>query len=131
MSVIEPKTAIPGPRSREPMARREAAVPRGPYNATPIFVKEARGARGARLVDVDGNRLLDFAGGIGCVNVLTSQVHPYKAGFGPFAPEVYVPPTATATAVPTASSTRAAPCTASTLSRTSSRDTSRPIRWRR
>jgi 4-aminobutyrate aminotransferase/(S)-3-amino-2-methylpropionate transaminase len=66
MPVIDLKTAIPGPRSRELMARREAAVPRGPYNATPIFVKEARGAR---LTDVDGNRLLDFAGGIGCVNV--------------------------------------------------------------
>ena len=41
-------------------------MPRGPYNATPIFVKEGRGAV---LVDVDGNRLLDFAGGIGCMNV--------------------------------------------------------------
>jgi 4-aminobutyrate aminotransferase/(S)-3-amino-2-methylpropionate transaminase len=66
MSAIELRTEIPGPRSRALHARREAAVPRGPYNATPIYVKEAHGAR---LVDVDGNRLLDFAGGIGCVNV--------------------------------------------------------------
>jgi 4-aminobutyrate aminotransferase/(S)-3-amino-2-methylpropionate transaminase len=66
MSAIELKTELPGPRSRELLARREAAVPRGPYNATPIFVKEGRGAA---LVDVDGNRLLDFAGGIGCLNV--------------------------------------------------------------
>lgn len=178
MSAIQLKTEIPGPRSRELFARREAAVPRGPYNATPIFVKEGRGAR---LTDVDGNQLLDFAGGIGCLNVghanpevvaaareqlgrfthacfhvtpyegyvslaermnalvpgpgpkktlfansgaeavenavkiaraatgreaviafedgfhgrtllamsLTSKVHPYKAGFGPFAPEIY------------------------------------------
>src|SRR6185295_18973831 len=178
MSAIQLKTEIPGPRSRELFARREAAVPRGPYNATPIFVKEAKGAV---LTDVDGNRLIDFAGGIGCMNVghandavagavaaqaaafthacfhvtpyesyvrlaermnqlvpiagtkktifansgaeavenavkiaraatgrqaviafedgfhgrtllamsLTSKVHPYKAGFGPFAPEVY------------------------------------------
>ena len=178
MSVIELKTEIPGPGSRALMARREAAVARGPYNATPIFVKEGRGAT---IVDVDGNRLLDFAGGIGCLNVghanesvvraaagqlqalthgcfhvtpyepyvrlaermnalvpgdfpkktlfvnsgaeavenavkvaraatgrpavvafedgfhgrtllamsLTSKVHPYKAGFGPFAPEIY------------------------------------------
>lgn len=178
MSAIQLKTEIPGPRSRELFARREAAVPRGPYNATPIFVKEAKGAR---LTDVDGNRFLDFAGGIGCMNVghandavvgavsaqaaafthtcfhvmpyesyirlaermnalvpidgrkktmfansgaeavenavkiaraatgrqaviafedgfhgrtllamsLTSKVHPYKAGFGPFAPEIY------------------------------------------
>jgi 4-aminobutyrate aminotransferase/(S)-3-amino-2-methylpropionate transaminase len=66
MSAIELLTEIPGPRSRALMARREAAVARGPYNATPIFVKEGRGAR---LLDVDGNRLLDFAGGIGCLNV--------------------------------------------------------------
>jgi 4-aminobutyrate aminotransferase/(S)-3-amino-2-methylpropionate transaminase len=181
MGAIELVTEIPGPRSRALMARRAAAVPRGPYNAAPIFVKEGRGAL---LTDVDGNRLIDFAGGIGCVNVghaheavvraareqlerlthgcfhvtpyeayvrlaerlnalapgdfpkktlfansgaeavenavkiaraatgrpavlafedgfhgrtllaltLTSKVHPYKAGFGPFAPEVYRAP---------------------------------------
>jgi 4-aminobutyrate aminotransferase/(S)-3-amino-2-methylpropionate transaminase len=178
MGSIERKTEIPGPASRALFARREAAVPRGPYNATPIFVKEAAGAT---VVDVDGNRFIDFAGGIGCLNVghanprvvaaareqlghlthacfhvtpyegyvrlaermnalvpggfpkktlfvstgaeavenavkiaraatnrtgvlafedgfhgrtllamsLTSKVHPYKAGFGPFAPEIY------------------------------------------
>jgi 4-aminobutyrate aminotransferase/(S)-3-amino-2-methylpropionate transaminase len=66
MSVIRLKTKIPGPRSRELLARREAAVPRGPFNATPIFIEEGHGAA---LTDVDGNRLLDFAGGIGCLNV--------------------------------------------------------------
>jgi 4-aminobutyrate aminotransferase/(S)-3-amino-2-methylpropionate transaminase len=66
MSAIQLKTEIPGPRSRELFARREAAVPRGPYNATPIFVKEGDGAV---LLDVDGNRLLDFAGGIGVLAV--------------------------------------------------------------
>jgi len=181
MSTIQLKTAIPGPKSRELFTRRDAAVPRGPFNATPIFVKEASGAL---LIDVDGNRFIDFAGGIGCVNVghandavveaatsqlerfthacfhvtpyedyvrlaerlnalvpgdfpkktffansgaeavenavkvaraatgreailafedgfhgrtllalsLTSKVHPYKAGFGPFAPEIYRAP---------------------------------------
>ena len=48
------------------MARREAAVPRGPYNSAPIFMASAEGAT---LEDVDGNRYLDFAGGIGCLNV--------------------------------------------------------------
>jgi 4-aminobutyrate aminotransferase/(S)-3-amino-2-methylpropionate transaminase len=181
MSAIQLRTELPGPRSRALFARREAAVPRGPYNATPIFVKEGHGGV---LVDEDDNRLLDFAGGIGCVNVghanpavakaaseqlarlthgcfhvtpyegyvrlaermnalvpgsfakktlfansgaeavenaikiaraatgrsavvafedgfhgrtllamsLTSKVHPYKAGFGPFAPEIYRAP---------------------------------------
>jgi 4-aminobutyrate aminotransferase/(S)-3-amino-2-methylpropionate transaminase len=181
MSAIDLKTELPGPLSRALFARREAAVPRGPYNACSIFVKEGRGAS---VTDVDGNRLLDFAGGIGCLNVghaneevvkaasaqlarmthgcfhvtpyegyislaerlnalapgafakktifansgaeavenavkiaraatgrpavlafedgfhgrtllamsLTSKVHPYKAGFGPFAPEIYRSP---------------------------------------
>jgi 4-aminobutyrate aminotransferase/(S)-3-amino-2-methylpropionate transaminase len=66
MPTIQLKTEVPGPRSRELMRRREAAVPRGPANALPLFVQEAHGAV---LTDVDGNRLLDFAGGIGCLNV--------------------------------------------------------------
>jgi 4-aminobutyrate aminotransferase/(S)-3-amino-2-methylpropionate transaminase len=66
MATIQLKTEVPGPRSRELMRRREAAVPRGPAHALPVFVQEAHGAV---VVDVDGNRLLDFAGGIGCVNV--------------------------------------------------------------
>jgi 4-aminobutyrate aminotransferase/(S)-3-amino-2-methylpropionate transaminase len=48
------------------MKRREAAVPRGPYHSTPIF---AGRAEGAVIEDVDGNRFIDFAGGIGCANM--------------------------------------------------------------
>jgi 4-aminobutyrate aminotransferase / (S)-3-amino-2-methylpropionate transaminase / 5-aminovalerate transaminase len=48
------------------MARRDAAIPRGPANATPIF---AARADGATIEDVDGNLFLDFAGGIGCLNI--------------------------------------------------------------
>ena len=48
------------------MARRQAAIPRGPLSATPVF---AARAEGAVIEDVDGNRYLDFAGGIGCLNV--------------------------------------------------------------
>ncbi len=47
------------------MKRRDAAVVRGAYHATPVFVAKAEGAV---IEDVDGNRLLDFAGGIGCLN---------------------------------------------------------------
>ena len=66
MATIQIRTEIPGPRSRALMARREAAIPRGPASATPVF---AARAEGAAIEDVDGNRYLDFAGGIGCLNI--------------------------------------------------------------
>jgi 4-aminobutyrate aminotransferase / (S)-3-amino-2-methylpropionate transaminase / 5-aminovalerate transaminase len=65
MPSIQLRTSVPGPKSQELMRRREAAVPRGIYHATPIF---AARAEGALLEDVDGNRFIDFAGGIGCLN---------------------------------------------------------------
>ena len=46
--------------------RRNTAVPRGLSHATPIYVAKAEDAW---LEDVDGNRYIDFAGGIGCLNV--------------------------------------------------------------
>jgi len=58
-------TPIPGPQSRALAARRSEAVPQGVSQLTPIFVQRAEGAL---LEDVDGNRFIDLAGGIGCVN---------------------------------------------------------------
>ncbi len=66
MQTIQLKTSVPGPRSRELMRRREEAVPRGVCSGTPVFVARAEGAT---LEDVDGNRFIDFAGGIGTLNV--------------------------------------------------------------
>lgn len=66
MPTIQLRTPIPGPKSQEWMKRREAAVARGVSHATSIFAERAEGAT---LEDVDGNRFLDFAGGIGVVNV--------------------------------------------------------------
>jgi 4-aminobutyrate aminotransferase / (S)-3-amino-2-methylpropionate transaminase / 5-aminovalerate transaminase len=65
MATIQLKTQIPGPKSRALADRRAAAVPRGLSQATPLYVAKAEGAV---LEDVDGNRYLDFAGGIGCQN---------------------------------------------------------------
>jgi 4-aminobutyrate aminotransferase/(S)-3-amino-2-methylpropionate transaminase len=65
MPTIQLRTSVPGPKSQALMKRREAAVPRGIAHGTPIF---AARAEGAVLEDVDGNRFLDFAGGIGCLN---------------------------------------------------------------
>lgn len=66
MASIQLKTQIPGPKSKEWMHRRETAVPRAVSHATPIF---AARAEGAIVEDVDANRFLDFAGGIGVINV--------------------------------------------------------------
>jgi 4-aminobutyrate aminotransferase/(S)-3-amino-2-methylpropionate transaminase len=65
MSSIQLRTAIPGPRSQALMKRRDAAVVRGTFHATPVFIAKAEGAV---VEDVDGNRLIDLAGGIGCLN---------------------------------------------------------------
>ncbi len=69
--VIHLQTEIPGPNSRALMARRAKAVPRGVPAVTPIAVVHAEGAV---LTDADGNRLIDFGGGIGVVN--TGHRHP-------------------------------------------------------
>ena len=57
---------IPGPNSTEWTKRRDEAVPRAVFNTAPIFVT---GGEGAILEDVDGNRFIDFAGGLGVLNV--------------------------------------------------------------
>jgi 4-aminobutyrate aminotransferase / (S)-3-amino-2-methylpropionate transaminase / 5-aminovalerate transaminase len=66
MSTIELRTAVPGPKSRALAERRSSAVPRGLSHATPVYVARAEGAT---LEDVDGNRFIDLAGGIGCLNI--------------------------------------------------------------
>jgi len=53
-------------RTEELLNRRRAAVPRGVFNVAPIF---ADSAEGVWLHDVDGKTYLDFAGGLGVLNV--------------------------------------------------------------
>ncbi|HCI81358.1 MAG TPA: 4-aminobutyrate--2-oxoglutarate transaminase [Ktedonobacter sp.] len=57
---------IPGPHSQELMARRQNAVARGVSSTMNVFAAKADGAI---IEDVDGNRFLDFAGGIGVMNI--------------------------------------------------------------
>ncbi len=57
---------IPGAKSRELMARRQEAVARGVSATMNVFAAKADGAI---IEDVDGNRFIDFAGGIGVMNV--------------------------------------------------------------
>ncbi|MGA2645563.1 MAG: 4-aminobutyrate--2-oxoglutarate transaminase [Candidatus Sulfotelmatobacter sp.] len=65
MSTIHLRTQVPGPNSRALSERRSQAVPLGLSHGTPIYVAKAEDAW---LEDVDGNRYIDFAGGIGCAN---------------------------------------------------------------
>jgi len=67
---VDLKTEIPGPRSRELARRRDRVVPRGVSPGAPVYVQSARAAT---MTDVDGNVLLDFAGGIGVLNVGSSH----------------------------------------------------------
>jgi len=59
-------TEVPGPRSRELLARREAAVARGLSITLPVFVTRAGGGV---VIDVDGNSLIDFGSGIAVTGV--------------------------------------------------------------
>jgi 4-aminobutyrate aminotransferase/(S)-3-amino-2-methylpropionate transaminase len=54
-------TEIPGPRSRELLARKSAAVASSVSTAMPVF---ADAAGGGVVVDVDGNSLIDLGSGI-------------------------------------------------------------------
>ncbi|HEV7452158.1 MAG TPA: 4-aminobutyrate--2-oxoglutarate transaminase [Pseudonocardiaceae bacterium] len=54
-------TELPGPRSRELSARRDAAVSVGVSVAMPVFIAAAGGGV---LLDVDGNSLIDLGSGI-------------------------------------------------------------------
>jgi len=59
-------TEIPGPKSRKIMRKIAQHTPSALAHLTPIVVDHAQGAL---LTDVDGNTFIDFAGGIGVMNV--------------------------------------------------------------
>jgi 4-aminobutyrate aminotransferase/(S)-3-amino-2-methylpropionate transaminase len=70
-SAINLVTAVPGPRSKEILARKEQVV------AAPLTVLEPvviDSASGTVVNDVDGNSFIDFTGGIGCLAV--GHAHP-------------------------------------------------------
>src|SRR5439155_24320724 len=63
---IELRTEVPGPRSREILARKQRVVADALTVSLPVVIEEARGAT---FTDVDGYTLLDFSGGIGSIAV--------------------------------------------------------------
>lgn len=66
MATINIVTPLPGPKSQAILDRRKKALPSGLAKSTEVCVEKASGAV---VTDVDGNTLLDFAGGIGMMNV--------------------------------------------------------------
>ncbi len=64
MTAIHLVSEIPGPNSRTLITRREKATVSGMALLTPVVIDQAEGAV---VTDVDGNTLLDFAGGIGAL----------------------------------------------------------------
>ena len=66
--IQEPRiaTELPGPKSRELHARRQAVVPPGVHSIVPLYIERAHGSI---LVDVDGNQLVDVGGGIGVTTI--------------------------------------------------------------
>ncbi len=59
-------TELPGPRSREVLARKERVIADAKSIYLPIVVDRAHGIV---VHDIDGNTFLDWTGGIGCLNV--------------------------------------------------------------
>jgi 4-aminobutyrate aminotransferase/(S)-3-amino-2-methylpropionate transaminase len=68
---IELKTAIPGPRSKEILDRKDKVIADPLSIFLPVVIEHGSGAT---LTDVDGNTFLDFTGGVGCLNV--GHAHP-------------------------------------------------------
>jgi 4-aminobutyrate aminotransferase / (S)-3-amino-2-methylpropionate transaminase / 5-aminovalerate transaminase len=65
-------TEIPGPRSREKVARRAQHVAKGVGTTLPVFVEAAGGGV---LLDVDGNSLIDLGSGIAVASVGNAAPH--------------------------------------------------------
>ncbi len=67
----EINTKLPGPKSAAVIARREAVVPSAIHCGYPVVMKRAEGAI---IEDLDGNRFLDWIGGVGVLNI--GHCHP-------------------------------------------------------
>ena len=59
-------TSLPGPAAKEILQRRKEAIPAGMGYLLPLVIKRGEGAM---LEDVDGNRFLDWVGGVGVLNI--------------------------------------------------------------
>lgn len=69
-------TSIPGPKSAELIARKQAAVSSSVGTMMPVY---AAAAGGGVIVDVDGNSLIDLGSGIAVTNVGNADPHVAQA----------------------------------------------------
>jgi 4-aminobutyrate aminotransferase/(S)-3-amino-2-methylpropionate transaminase len=63
---IQVRTELPGPKSKEILDRKERVIAEALSVYLPVVIAEGEGAL---VTDVDGNTFVDFAGGVGCMNV--------------------------------------------------------------
>ena len=63
---VKIKTSIPGPKSIMLTERRANSVAQGHGTVCNVYIEKAEGSL---LKDIDGNTFIDFAGGIGTMNV--------------------------------------------------------------
>lgn len=61
---------VPGPKAKEMIERRKNATPSAIGCAYPVVIKRGEGAI---IEDVDGNKFLDWIGGVGVLNIGFSQ----------------------------------------------------------
>jgi 4-aminobutyrate aminotransferase/(S)-3-amino-2-methylpropionate transaminase len=60
------KRTLPGKKTEELLKLRNEYIPKAVFQIGPIFIKRGQGAL---IEDVDGNEFIDFAGGIGVLNI--------------------------------------------------------------
>lgn len=71
MGVIHMKTALPGPKAREWLEKKEKYIARAFEPHVPTLIQRGEGAV---IEDIDGNRMIDLTGGLGVLNV--GHAHP-------------------------------------------------------
>lgn len=64
------KTALPGPKAQEALAKRAEVMPAAIKSIYPLVIERGEGAM---IEDVDGNVFLDWIGGVGVMNIGYSQ----------------------------------------------------------
>src|SRR5260370_38271487 len=87
---IHLQTAVPGPRSRAIVERKERVIAKPMSLYLPIVAAEGRGST---LTDVDGNTYIDFTGGGGCPHHCHTPPHVAVGGHAPaLAPDTHPSP---------------------------------------